>query len=339
MHYTIRLEPSGIVFAAARNCTILDAALGAGIGISNSCRRGNCRACRAHVVSGQWCANAFAENESEETILLCSSYAVSDLRLRVDALPPGASSVLVRSFPARVEELSRLADDVMQMRLCLPRGAHLQAAPGQYVEISGEDGRRHAFSLAKAIDADMAPLIELHVRRKPGGRFTSFVFDTCRPGTLLKLHAPYGNFGSTFRPEAPTIFIAGGTGFAPIKSVLERAFERECVNETYLYWGARTADGLYMRELCREWQTLHEGFWFVPVISDAGGADKSERNGFVHQAVLDDFASLENFSVFACGSPEMIESARQTLTQSRGLPSERFFANSFDLPFPVAVVA
>ena len=330
---TIRLEPSGAVFTAAYDSTILEAALGAGIAIANSCRRGTCRACRARVVSGRWRGTAAPVGGS---ILLCSSYALSDLTLDVDVLSAGASAALVQSFPARIEELTRLADDVMLMRLQLPRGVRLDAQPGQYVEIVGDDGRRHAFSLGRAVDATKEPLLELHVRRMHGGRFTSRVFDAFRPGELLKLKAPYGNFGATFRSEKPTIFIAGGTGFAPIKAILERAFEDGSVTETHLYWGARTMDGIYMHDLCRAWDAAHSGFRFVPVISDGAATEGSERTGLVHQAVLDDFANLAGHSVFACGNSAFVEAARRTLTQGRGLAEEQFFADPYELPLPAA---
>jgi CDP-4-dehydro-6-deoxyglucose reductase, E3 len=303
--FTITLKPSGNTFKAAADESILDAAMRQGIGLPYGCRNGACGSCKGTLVSGKAC---------------------SDLTLEVKEIG-GTGDIQVRTLPCRVEKVEKPAGDVAILSLKLPAQERLQFMAGQYIDILLKDGKRRSFSIANAPHHDSH--VELHIRHVPDGQFTSFVFNEMRDRAILRFEGPLGSFFLREESDKPIIFMAGGTGFAPIKAVIEHAMFKHIDREMVLYWGARSRADLYMPDLPVQWAKEYPNFTFIPVLSEPKPEDNwPGRTGLVHQAILDDFESLAGYQVYACGAPIMIEVGQRAFHE-RGLPEDEFFADSF----------
>jgi CDP-4-dehydro-6-deoxyglucose reductase len=233
----------------------------------------------------------------------------------------------VKTLPARVQQLHKAAPDVMIVRLKLPASERLQFLAGQYIDILLKDGKRRSFSLANAPHDD--DLLELHVRLVPGGQFTGHVFSTMKEKDILRINGPHGSFFLREESTKPMLMIAGGTGFAPIRSVVEHAVAEGCRRPIAVYWGGQTAADLYQRDIAEGWAA--HGVRFVPVLSGpAADGVWQGRTGFVHEAAMADFPDLSGHQVYACGSPAMIDAVRRDFVARCKLPPEEFFADSFD---------
>lgn len=333
MSHRVTIESSGHQFDVEPGNTILRAALAAGIGLPYGCRNGACGACKGRVVSGEVDRGLYTEGVLSEAelamgyALFCCARPLSDLVIEsreVDAV----RDIPVKMLPARVQKMARLAPDVMLLQLKLPASERLQFLAGQYIDILLKDGRRRSFSIANAPETDEC--LELHVRRVPGGHFTTHVFETMKERDLLRLEGPHGGFHLREDGAKPVILLAGGTGFAPVKAMVEHAFHRQSLRPMTLYWGARDRAGLYLHELAEGWAAGRAGFDYVPVLSEpAAGDGWPGRTGLVHRAVMADFPDLSGHRVYACGAPAMIEAARSDLIGGCGLKEEDFFADSF----------
>jgi CDP-4-dehydro-6-deoxyglucose reductase, E3 len=217
---------------------------------------------------------------------------------------------------------------VAVLYLSLPANERLQFLAGQYLEIIMRDGKRRAYSMGNAPEDDAH--IELHVRNMANGAFTEYVFTKMKERDILRFEGPLGTFFLREDSDKPIIFLASGTGFAPIKSIVEHAFHIGVKREMVMYWGARTLGDLYMIDLPLKWQVEHDNFSFVPVLSDAAPEDNwTGRTGLVHQAVMRDFPDLAGYQVYACGVPIMVESAHKDFTTQCGLPEDEFFSDAF----------
>ena len=331
MAFRVTLQPSGHAFAAHADVTLLEAALEAGVHLPYGCRNGACGACKGKVVDGSvdhGAAQDHALTPAERAAglaLLCCAKPQSDLRIECREAR-AESDIPVKTLPARVQKLERVAADVIVMSLKLPANERLQFLAGQYVEFLLKDGKRRAFSIANAPQDD--EFLELHVRLIPGGSFTEHVFNTMKERDIVRIEGPHGSFGLQELSAKPVILLAGGTGFAPLKSIVEYTVHHRIERPMTLYWGARNRDGLYST-LPARWAARHEHFAYVPVLSEASAADGwSGRSGLVHQAVLEDFADLSGHQVYACGAPAMIEAARRDFC-AQGLPAEEFFSDAF----------
>jgi CDP-4-dehydro-6-deoxyglucose reductase len=333
MPHRITIEPSGHQFDVEPGNTLLRAALEAGIHLPYGCRNGACGACKGRVVSGQVDRGLYTEGALSETelargyALFCCARPLSDLV--IESREVGAvRDIPVKTLPCRVQKLARLAPDVMLLQLKLPASERLQFLAGQYIDILLKDGRRRSFSIANAPQAD--DYLELHVRQVPGGHFTAHVFQAMRARDILRLEGPHGDFFLREDSAKPVVLLAGGTGFAPIKAIVEHAFHQKSMRPMALYWGARDRAGLYLHELAERWAASHPGFMYVPVLSEPLNADGWQgRTGLVHQAVMADFPDLSGHQVYACGAPAMIEAARFDLISRCGLKNEDFFADAF----------
>ena len=231
-------------------------------------------------------------------------------------------------MPCRLQSIEKPATDVAILKLQLPANEVLQFNAGQYIEFMLRDGSRRSYSLANAPYQEGG--IELHIRHMPGGLFTDHVFSTMKEREILRFEGPFGTFFLRDDSTKPVVLLASGTGFAPIKSLLEQAFFKNNSREFVLYWGARTKADLYMLDLPVQWASEHSNFKFVPVLSDATAeCHWTGRTGFVHQAVMQDFPDLSAHQVYACGAPIVIESAQRDFTAQCGLPEDEFFADSF----------
>ena len=332
MAFEITVLPSQHTFAAEAGETILNAALRQGVMLPYGCGDGSCGACRAKVMSGQvehGSAPSHVLSDQDRAAgvaLLCCASAQSDLAIEARELP--AQPVRVKTLPARVQKLTRVAPDVMLIELKLPPGEQLQFRPGQYIEILLKGGHRRAFSLANA-PGDGACL-QLHVRHLPGGLFTDQVFSTMQERDILRLSGPHGSFFLRQDSAKPMLLVAGGTGLAPIKAIVEHAIGERSTRPMAIYWGGRTLADLYLLPLAEKWAAA--GIRFVPVLSEPAASDHwSGRSGFVHVAAMADYPDLSGHQVYVCGSPAMVAAARRDFVGQCQLPENEFFADSFEV--------
>ncbi|HEX4928301.1 MAG TPA: cytochrome b N-terminal domain-containing protein [Burkholderiales bacterium] len=331
-HYML-VRPDNRIVAVREGETLLDAGLREGIALPFECRNGGCGQCKATLASGSVDYGAYQSDvltDAERAagrVLTCSCTPTSDVELEyVPAKAP--TQFPVRTRTAAVESLERLAPDVMRVLLRLEDGP-IEFYAGQYINILLEDGAKRSFSFATAPQEHER--IELHIRRIPGGRFTTHVFERIKPGDVLRFEGPLGAFFLRENTDKPMIFVAGSTGFAPVKSMLEYAFSRGMRRPLFLYWGVRRPADLYLASLPEQWAREHPNFKFVPVISDPQPADQWKgRTGLVHEAILADFANLGGYQVYACGSVGMVEAAHPAF-RARGLDEDDCFSDAFRL--------
>ncbi|MDR0701668.1 MAG: CDP-6-deoxy-delta-3,4-glucoseen reductase [Azoarcus sp.] len=333
MSYHIQLQPGGQTFTAGDDHTLLEAALAAGLALPCGCRTGVCGACKARITQGSvdpgvYAAHALPEAErAEGYALLCRARARSDLTIEI---PTAAQTVAapVKQIPCRVSHLERLAEDVMRVDLQLPATESFTFRAGQYIDILLPDGGRRSFSIANAPCREGS--LELHIRRVPGGRFTGHVFESMKARDILRIEGPHGDFRLREDSGRPIVMIGGGTGFAPLKGLVEHAIHIGLERPIAFYWGARSPEGLYLHEMAQSWHAMLPGLRYIPAISGNQADDGwTGRRGRVHEAVLADFDDLSRHEVYACGAPPMIEAARECFTRERGLPAEAFYADVF----------
>ena len=338
---TIKLGDSRLVgneagdtgFSCNSDETILAAALRANLILPYGCRDGACGSCKSRVIAGDvrhasFQASTLTEVEQKQGYILpCVARPTSDLVLHCREVRR-AGDIQIRRMPVRIESIDLAASDVAIVSLKLPARERLQFLAGQYVDILMKDGARRSFSLATAPHDD--GFLQLHIRHMPNGAFTEHLFRDLPAKEILRIEGPHGAFYLREQSDKPMIFVAGGTGFAPIKSVLEHAFHLGIARPMVLYWGARSRRDLYLADLPHEWTRSHPEFRYVPVLSEPMPSDHWEgRVGLVHQAVLDDYPDLSRHQVYACGAPLMIDAARRDFREMRGLPENEFFADSF----------
>lgn len=333
MSYQVTIQPSGRQLTVNEDETILAAALREGFTLPYGCRNGACGSCKGRVLQGEVDHGKFqsttlkAEEIAEGKTLFCVARPLSDLVIEAREIR-GAGELPVKTLPCRVQKLEKLANDVVLMQLKLPANERLQFLAGQYIDFLLKEGKRRSYSIANPPHQD--EFIELHLRHVPGGRFTDHVFGAMKEKDILRFEGPHGTFCINEESDKPMIFLAGGTGFAPIKSMIEHLIAEGSDREMILYWGARAKQDLYLAGLPTLWQEAHPNVCFIPVLSDPVAGDKWQgRVGYVHQAVLDDFIDLSGYEVYACGAPVMVDAARAAFTSQRGLPEDAFFADSF----------
>jgi CDP-4-dehydro-6-deoxyglucose reductase len=334
MAFRVTLQPSGHSFEVPDGKTVLTAGLDAGCNMPYSCRAATCRTCRGRITEGRvdyGLAHKAYLNDEEKAkgyALLCSAKPLSDLVIELREL--SLHGVKPKMIPCRVKRIRKPAPDVAVLDLKLPMNENMLYSAGQYVDFLLKDGKRRSYSIATAPASKGVTDIELHVRHTPGGPFTDHVFSTMRERDLLRFEGPLGTFYLHEESDKPMVFLAAGTGFAPVKAMIEYAFQRGIARPMALYWGCRTRRDLYMPELPLEWARQHADFHYVPVLSDALPADAwTGRTGFVHRAVMEDFPDLSRHQVYACGAPVMVDAARADFTAHCALPEEEFFADSY----------
>ena len=335
--YQVTLKTSGKQFTVNQDETILEAALRQNINLPYGCKNGACGSCKGKVVEGQVTHGQHSESamscadETGGATLFCCSHPQSDLLIEAREVQ-GAGDIAIRKVPCRVNAISRHGSDVAILKLQLPASERFQFLAGQYLEFLLKDGQRRAYSIANAPEQEGA--LELHIRHLPGGLFTDFVFGAKDPALkekdILRFEGPLGSFFLREDSKKPIIFVAAGTGFAPIKSIIEQMQAKKIQRPISLYWGGRRPSDLYMNSLCETWAQDLPDFKYIPVISNALPEDTwSGRSGFVHQAVMMDHLNLKDFQVYACGAPVMVNAARQDFSSQCHLPEEEFFADSF----------
>ncbi len=331
MSHQVTIQPSGHQFTVQDGETVLEAALREDFALPYGCRNGACGACKGKVLEGEvdygehQPATLPRDEKEKGLALFCTAKPKTDLIIEAKEIG-AAKDIPVKTLPTRVEKMEKLADDVMAIWLKLPANERLQFLPGQYIDILLKDGKRRSFSLANPPEQD--ELLELHIRHVPGGMFTDQVFTKMKAKDILRIKGPMGSFFLR-ESDKPIILLAGGTGFAPIKSILAHAFHHGIERQMVLYWGAKSLADLYQAGLPSQWQSEHKNFTFIPVLSEPKPTDHwPGRTGFVHQAVLADIADFSGWQVYACGAPPMVDAAKKDFS-AKGLPEDEFFSDAF----------
>ncbi|HEX6157742.1 MAG TPA: CDP-6-deoxy-delta-3,4-glucoseen reductase, partial [Burkholderiales bacterium] len=292
-----------------------------------------CGSCKGKILAGavdygHYHARVLTEAErSHGKALFCQAKPLGELVIESRTIG-AAKDIAVRLLPCRVQQLEKVADDVMIVRLKLPANERLQFLAGQYIDFLLKGGERRSFSMANPPHAD--ELLELHIRQVAGGSFTEHVFGKMKERDILRLEGPLGSFFLREDSTKPIVLVASGTGFAPIKSIVESAVHRKVTRPMVLYWGARRPKDLYLNSLPESWAREHPQLRYIPVISEARPEDHwNGRTGFVHRAVMEDLPDLSAYQVYACGVPIMVDSARKDFIAQCRLPEDEFYADSF----------
>lgn len=332
MTHRVTVQPSGHQFDVADDETLLAAAIRQGIGLPYGCQDGACGSCKCRLVGGdirlgRHQLKALSEAEREQGfILACCATAQSDVVIESLEVV-GAGEFPVKKLPVRITRLERLAPDVTRVLLQLPAADPLRWRPGQYVQFLLKDGSRRSYSMANR--PGETPQIELHVRHMPGGKFTDQIFSTLKEKDILRIEGPFGSFFLRDDPQQrPLVLLASGTGFAPIKALIEDMQARGDTRPAVLYWGGRKAADLYLRDWVEAQLAHMPNLRFVAVLSEAD-ANWSGRSGFVHAAVMQDLPDLSGHAVYACGAPAMVDAAQRDFTAQCGLPPDQFYADAF----------
>lgn len=331
MSFQTTLQPSGHQFPNETNETVLEAALKHGYTLPYSCRDGVCGACKGQVLSGevdhgQSAPHALSDAEKAAGMaLFCCAKPLSDVTIACREVN-AVKDIQVKTLPCRVHKMEKVAEDVMVLKLKLPANERLQFMAGQYVDILQKDQKPRSFSIANAPHND--EFLELHVRNIAGGVFTHYVFNALKERDIMRFKGPLGTFFLREDSERPIIMVASGTGFAPIKAMMEHALYIGVTRPIHFYWGARKLADLYLLDLAKQWEK--QGIQFTPVLSEPLPEDAWQgRTGFVHEAVMADYADMSGFDVYSCGAPVVVEASHRDFTTQRGLPNEAFYSDAF----------
>ena len=331
MAFNITIKPSNHSFQMEADETILEAGLKHGFTLPYSCRDGVCGTCKGKVLEGtvnygKYQKSTLTEAEkSAGMALFCQAQPRSDIIIECREVNV-ANDIPVRTLPCRVHKLEKYAQDVMVLYLKLPASERLQFFAGQYIDILTKDGQSRSFSLANAPHDD--EFLQLHVRNILGGAFTQHIFTQLKERDILRFKGPLGTFFLREDSSKPIVFVASGTGFAPIKSIIDHALHAGIKRPMHFYWGGRKLADLYMLDKAQAWES--QDIQFTPVLSEALPTDHWKgRRGFIHQAVLDDYSDLSGYQVYTCGAPVVVELAHRDFTTLRGLPNEEFFSDAF----------
>ncbi|OVZ60628.1 CDP-6-deoxy-delta-3,4-glucoseen reductase [Pigmentiphaga sp. NML080357] len=334
MSHTITLRPSGHTYTCPSDTPVLKAGLDTGLFLPYSCRSGVCRTCRGTILEGEVDygdvhPSYLSEDDKRAGLaLLCKATPRTDLVVEVKELDPG-DAIRAKYLPARVLKMEKAADDVMIVTLGLPMNEPMLFRAGQYLDILRADGSRRSYSIANVPHNEGVRQVELHIRHMPGGPFTDHVFGSMKLREIHKLEMPLGSFFLR-ESDKPALMIASGTGFAPIKSLIEHSLQRGIRRPIVLYWGGRRRADLYLHDLAQSWAQQYDHIRFVPVLSEPTPACSwTGRTGFVHRAAMEDFPDMSGHQVYACGAPVVVESARRDYVARCGLPEDEFFADSF----------
>ncbi|MSP32991.1 MAG: CDP-6-deoxy-delta-3,4-glucoseen reductase [Pseudolabrys sp.] len=340
MSFRVTLKASGAGFDVADGKSVLQAGLDEGVALPYSCRGGACATCRATILEGQvnygiaFETHLSAADKAKGYVLLCCATPLSDLVIDVTLVDTSAL-LPPKVCPSRLIKIDRPAADVAVLTLRLHPNDDFKFAPGQYIDLLLEGGARRSYSIATAPKLEGLTRMELHVRHTPGGLFTDALFGGAVPeGKVLRFEGPLGTFFLREQSDKPIIYLASGTGFAPLKAIIEYAKTKRIARPAVLYWGCRSLADLYMLDLAQSWASKDAGddasFRFVPVLSEPKPEDRwCGRSGFVHAAVMADFPDLSGHQVYACGAPPMVDAARRDFVAACGLPADEFFADAF----------
>ncbi len=334
MSFTVTVNDSQEQFDTQPGETILDAALRNNRIFPYGCRNGICGACKCNLLRGTvdyGHHEEFTLTEEEKgqgKLLICQAIPLENVTIDAVEVMAGRN-IQIKMLPCRVNKMDRLADDVMRLNLALPKTQEFNFIPGQYIDLILKDGQRRSFSIANLPERTKEEGLELHIRLVPDGHFTPRVFHSMKERDLLRLEGPFGTYFLQTSPERPIIMVAGGTGFAPIKGLIESAIAAQEEYQIHLFWGVRDEKDLYLDSLSRTWASALPNFRYTPVLSESTSATWTGKTGFAHQAVLEAYEDFRPFDVYASGPPIMVDAIRDHLSQ-RGMLLEHFHFDSFE---------
>ncbi|MFP5390910.1 MAG: CDP-6-deoxy-delta-3,4-glucoseen reductase [Gammaproteobacteria bacterium] len=333
MTFQVTVQPSGHQFPCEADETVLAAALRAGIGLPYGCKNGACGSCKGKIKEGAVEHKPYQQRalSNEEKAgggaLFCCAIPTGDLTIEAREIT-GSSEYPLRKMPTRVQRIEKVTPDVAILTLQLPANERLAYRAGQYIEFLLKDGKRRSYSLANAPSLD-EPLT-LHIRYMADGLFTEHVFNTMKERDILRFEGPHGSFFLREDSDKPIILLASGTGFAPIKALVEHLLHLKSERPVSLYWGGRRPSDLYMNSLCEQWAATLPNLRYIPVISDALPEDHWHgRTGYVHTAAMHDVTDMSGYQVYACGAPIVVDSARRDFVEQCRLPADEFYADAF----------
>ncbi|MFC4701022.1 CDP-6-deoxy-delta-3,4-glucoseen reductase [Glaciecola siphonariae] len=315
--FSIEIRPAGVKYKSGTN--ILSDALAESIHLEHSCKTGECGVCSAQVVSGS-IENEHGEVVTDGRILTCQSKAVSDAIIEATYYPELAN-INEQTLPCKVSKVDYVTDDIVRLSFRFPPNATLDYLAGQYVDLCFK-GVKRSYSIGNAPSS--SSFVELHIRNVEGGKMSELIFNDLKENELMRIEGPKGTF-FVRDSNLPLILIAGGTGIAPIKAIVEDLIAKQDKRKLYIYWGMPSIDGFYL-DYFQSIEQVYSNVHYVPVLS--GEETWDGRKGFVHSAVCDDFETFEQYQVYACGSPLMIDAAKAAFIE-KGLPSDAFFSDAF----------
>lgn len=332
MSFKVSVPASGHEFSVEPDETVLEAALRQGIGLPYGCRNGACGKCAGELVSGEIgyareLSGLARDQQQQGKALFCQARPRCDLEISVREISTGRD-IEIKTLPCRVETMELLTHDIMKLELKLPETERLQFLAGQYIEFLLKDGKRRAFSIANAPHDDK--FIELHIRHVPDGQFGDYVFSGMKVRELMRLEGPLGSYYLREESERPIILIGGGTGFAPLKGMLEHAFHVGLDRPIHLFCGVRARRDLYMDDMVNDWLKQHPNLKYTPVLSEpAEGDDWQGKTGFVHEAVIEQYPDLSGYDVYLSGPPPMVKAGMDAF-YAHGLPESQIYSDSFE---------
>jgi NAD(P)H-flavin reductase/ferredoxin len=316
--YEVTLEPSGKTITVKEGQTILDAAIRNGIQVAYGCRHGSCSACKCQVLDGDFeimdrvSEYSLMSFEREEGfILMCSTLAESDLVIEIEEEESDLPFFAVHDFEAEIVENAACTHDIHMIKLKLQEPQNIEYASGQFFEfdIPGLEDTR-AYSLANKYQN--GSMLEFHIKRVSEGKGSNFICDL-QVGDVVTGSGPYGSMQLRNR-DKDLIFIAGGSGMAPIKSLLEEIFSEYFENRVWFFYGARAKKDLYYVEEWMELAEQHPNFHFVPALSQPDATDEWDGEvGFIADVISRKIEDMSNMDAYLCGPPIMIETSCDAL--------------------------
>ncbi len=336
MSFHVTILPAKRDLEVRRGEPILAAAIAAGIGLPYGCRDGACGSCKSRLLEGRVIhgvhqAKALSvEEEAAGFVLTCCATPQTDCVIEARSVP-GAGEFPILKMPSRVISIDRPAPDVAVLRLQLPANQSFQFHAGQYIDFILRDGLRRSYSMANApANVGQPPAIELHLRHMPGGKFTDHVFGAMKAKDILRIEGAFGSFFLREASDKPIVLLASGTGFAPVKAIIEQMQYLGVARPAALYWGCRSRTDLYLHDWAMRAAADMPNLRYVPVLSEPLPSDGwSGRLGLVHQAVMADLPDLSGHQVYACGAPVMVDAAQRDFVAGCALPADEFYADAF----------
>lgn len=333
MTVKVVVQPSGHEFGVEEGESILDAGLRNGFALPYGCRNGACGSCKGKLLSGEVDYPAglpdgiTADEAASGQALFCQARPKGDIAIEVREVG-AAKDIPVKTLPCRVAIKKQLNHDVVLLELKLPATERLQFLAGQYLDFLLKGGKRRSFSIANAPHDD--EFIELHIRHVDGGKFTSEVFDSIKEKDIMRIEGPLGSFFLREESDRPIIFMAGGTGFAPIKGMIEHALAAGMQRNMHLFWGARRREDLYMHEYAQQLADQHSHIEYTPVLSEpAPGDNWNGEVGYVHEAIVRAYPDLSGYEIYASGPPVMVYAGHDAFREC-GLTEEHYFSDAFE---------
>ena len=330
MTYKVKIKPGGHEFEIEQGETILDAAMRQSIDLPYGCRSGACGSCVGYILKGdiEYESEPIAITDAmveEKKVLFCSALALSDLVIGTVEIE-GLEGVEIKNLRCRVDEKLQLCHDVIQLKIKLADDQRLQFRAGQYIEFILDDGKRRAFSIANAPHDDEH--IELHIRHVDGGVFTDFLFEEMPDKAMLRIEGPLGTFFLREQSTRPILLVGGGTGFGPLKGMVEHALHVGINQPIHVFMGVRARRDLYMEKAVKDWEK--QGVKFTAVLSEPKAEDDWQgESGFVHDVVAKTYSDMSGFDIYISGPPPMVHAAADLFSQ-QGALTEHMFSDAFE---------